>query len=157
MTENTEEKTGLGKQLKRRWKALAAIFVLVAFTGGVLAARQQAFQAKKLVVLIAGFEGSEEAVAFQNEITESLSLAFAEDESVEILTADTVITAAQGSERARRLGERRLADVVLWGFHDLDESPKINIYVENMELEQNHTLKRTRTYGLSRYFWRWRL
>jgi hypothetical protein len=88
------------------------------------------------VVLIAAFEGPEEVYGLRNEIIENLNADFSDDEKIEIVIIDNVITLTQGSDYARKLGERRLADVVIWGWYRPTENPNITIHIENLSPEQ---------------------
>ena len=127
------------KQLQKRFKLARiglVVFVLIAVAGGVLLVRHRNTQEEKLIVLIAAFEGPEDVYALRNEILESLNAEFAEDRNVEIITTDEVVTVSQGSKYARKLGERRQADIVLWGWYRSTKNPNVHIHIENILIEE---------------------
>lgn len=67
----------------------------------------------KLVVLITKFDGPEEAFGLLNQIIETLNADFPTEGDVEIETIDEIITPEKGSARARELGEKIQADIVI--------------------------------------------
>ncbi len=115
--------------------SLVIVFLAGLVGVGVLFQRRQALQ-EKLVVLIATFEGPEEVYGLRNEIIEKLNADFPNDAEVEIVKIDDVITPDQGTSYARSLGERYLADVVLWGWYRPTPNPNITIHIENLNQDQ---------------------
>src|SRR5260221_1361437 len=132
------------------WFALGMIF-LGTVAGAYLLAKHRQELSNKLVILIPAFEGTEEVYGLRNEIIENLNANFSNDDKVKIISADEVITVVQGSDYARNLGKRYLADVVIWGWYRPTENPNIVIHVENLTrektlpLEESTTLKPTTT------------
>jgi tetratricopeptide (TPR) repeat protein len=106
---------------------------------------QQELQAK-LIVVIANFEGPEEVYGLRNEIVESLNSAFSQDEEVEIVTVNDVITPDMGSSYARATGERLMADLVIWGWYRPTENPNITVHIENLSPTEIVTLRESETY-----------
>ena len=88
----------------------------------------------KLVVLVARFDGPEEVYGLRNEILEKLNTDFANDSDVQVESVSEVITPEtdSGSSRARKLGEKLQADVVIWGWYRRTENPNITIHIENL-------------------------
>jgi hypothetical protein len=93
---------------------------------------RQALQ-DKLVVLIAAFEGPEDVYGLHDEIVDKLNADFPNDAEVEIVTRPEIITPNQGSSYARALGERYMADVVIWGWYRPTQNPNIHIHIENLD------------------------
>ncbi len=125
---------------------LALVLLGMIAGGGILLQRRQALQAK-LVVVVAAFDGPEQVYGLQNEIIEKLDADFSGDDSVEIKNVPDVITPEAGSPAARKLGQRYLADVVLWGWYRPTQNPNITLHVENLDppgslpLDTSSTLK----------------
>ena len=127
----------------------ARISLIIVFLGGLIGAwlliqHRQALQ-EKLVVLIATFEGPEEVYGLRNEIIEKLNADFPNDTEVEIVKISEMITPDQGSIYARALGERYMADVVLWGWYRPTQNPNITIHIENLSPDQTLPLKTSET------------
>lgn len=97
--------------------------------------RYMAEQERKLIVVIAAFEGPEDVYGLRNEIIESLNTEFAGDENIEILPLEEIITVSMGSEYARSLGEDHIADIVIWGWYRPTENPNISIHIENLDAD----------------------
>jgi len=124
--------------------ALIVMFIGMAIGGWSLIRHRQALE-EKLVVLIAAFEGPEEVYGLRNEIIENLTSDFSDDEEIEIVIIDDVITLTQGSEYASKLGERYLADVVIWGWYRPTENPNITVHIENLTPKNLLPLKESTT------------
>ena len=127
------------KQFQKHHKLAKVGLVVIAFVsiaGGVLLTRHSVAQEEKLIVLIAAFEGPEDVYALRNEILESLNAEFFGDEDIQVETTNEVISVVQGSKYARRLGNRRHADLVLWGWYRPIENPNVNIHIENLSTDQ---------------------
>ncbi|MBK8783036.1 MAG: hypothetical protein IPO22_14800 [Anaerolineales bacterium] len=129
-------------QMFQMQKVYAYIFLAVTVVGGVSGwvGWQGQVQAKgdKLIVLIAEFDGPEEVYGLRNEIIESLSKDFGNNDDVEIQTVNEIITpeSDSGSARARQLGDKHQADVVIWGWYRPTENPNVNIHIENLSAKQ---------------------
>jgi len=126
------------------WVGLS-IIVLLAVFGFAALIQHEAKQKQKLIVAIAAFEGPEETYGLRNEIIEKLNADFSSDPDVEIITVREVITSEQGSVYARQLGQRRLADVVIWGWYRPTENPNVTIHIENLDSNQFLPLKKSET------------
>lgn len=102
----------------------------------------------KLIVLIVGFDVPEKVdhYGLRNEIVKNLNANFSEDENIEIISIDEIITVSKGSEYARQLGEDYLADIVIWGSYLLTENPNIRINIENLSPAQLLPLKESETF-----------
>jgi tetratricopeptide (TPR) repeat protein len=87
---------------------------------------------EKLMFVIATFEGPEEVGRLRNEIIEKLDLDFLNNQRVEIVKIDDIITADQGSADARKLGKHSTADIVIWGWYRPSQNPNITIHIENL-------------------------
>ena len=111
--------------------ALGFVFIGLAIGGVGLVQHRRALE-EKLIVLIAAFEGPEEVYGLRNEIIESLNADFGDAEEIEIIIIDEIVTLTEGSEYARKLGERRLADIIVWGWYRPTENPNITIHIENL-------------------------
>ena len=121
------------------------ILLLSALVGMYLLGKHRQELKEKLVIMIAAFEGPEEVYGLRNEIIENLNADFSNDEDVEIVIIDDVITLTQGSDYARKLGERYLADIVLWGWYRPTENPNITVHIENLTPEQLYPLEESTT------------
>lgn len=131
------------------YQRLARISLVIVFLGGLIGVglllqHRQALQ-EKLVVLIATFEGPEEVYGLRNEIIEKLNADFPNDVEVEIVKINEIITPDQGSPYARALGERYMADVVIWGWYRPTENPNITIHIENLDPAEIIPLKTSET------------
>lgn len=85
-------------------------------------------------MLIAKFDGPEEAYGVRNEILEKLNQDFANDNDIEIESVNEIITpnSESGSPRAIELGKSFHADIVLWAWYRPTENPNITIHIENI-------------------------
>lgn len=124
--------------------SLILVFVLGLFGIGVLFQRRQALQ-NKLVVLIATFQGPEEVYGLRNEIIEKLNADFPNNNDVEIIKINDIITPNQGSSYAHVLGQSYLADIVLWGWYRPTQNPNITIHIENLSPDQALPLDKSET------------
>lgn len=102
-------------------------------------------QQRKLIAVIAGFEGPEEVYGLRNQIIENLNATFSTDKNIQIIPLNETITLAQGSPIARQLGQQYLADVVIWGWYRPTENPNITIHIENLSPAQLLPLKDSQT------------
>lgn len=141
------EKIFVYAPLYRKSSRIALIVIFIGMVVSVWSLKQhrQVLQ-EKLVVLIAAFEGPEEVYGLRNEIIENLNADFAGDKEIEIVIVDDVVTLTQGSEYARKLGKRRLADVVIWGWYRPTEDPNITIHIENLSPAEILDLQESNTY-----------
>jgi tetratricopeptide (TPR) repeat protein len=87
---------------------------------------------EKTVVLVANFDGPEERYGVTNEVLENLNAAVAGYDDIQIISLGKTITVEQGSNHARSVGERYLADVVIWGWYRPTENPNITVHIENI-------------------------
>jgi len=134
-----------------RYQRYARIFLVVIFigiiSGGWLLSTHRQELKDKLVVLIAAFEGPEDVYGLRNEIIENLNSDFSDDEGIEIVVIDDVIALTQGSDYARKLGKRYMADIVIWAWYRPTENPNITIHIENptqeniLSLEEGHIFR----------------
>ncbi len=108
-----------------------ALMLLGALTGTALLLRHRARLQAQFTIVIARFDGPEEAYGVRDELLERLREAFAEDPEVRIVALDKVVTTAQGSAYARGLGKKHLADLMLWGWYRPTENPNLTLHVEN--------------------------
>jgi tetratricopeptide (TPR) repeat protein len=132
------------------WISLVTLF-LSGMVGVYFLERHRQALTDKLVILIVAFEGPEEVYGLRNEIIENLNVDFSDDQGIEITIVDEVITLTRGSDYARRLGKRFLADIVIWGWYRPTENPNITIHIENLTpnqlvpLNESTTLKPSTT------------
>lgn len=127
------------------WSGLT-ILTLLAVVGVYFLIQHRTEQQNKLIVLITAFEGPEEVYGLRNEIIENLNADFSDDENVEIISIDEIISVSKGSEYARKLGENYLADIVIWGWYRPTENPNINIHIENLSPSQLLSLQESATF-----------
>jgi tetratricopeptide (TPR) repeat protein len=104
--------------------------------GGWLLYENQQSQAetieKKVIVLVAQFDGPEETYGLHDQIIEDLHQATKEYNDTVIIDSRETVTAGQGSEYARELGKKENADLVIWAWYRPTENPNITIHIENL-------------------------
>ncbi|MBL8098087.1 MAG: tetratricopeptide repeat protein [Anaerolineales bacterium] len=127
------------------WSSLT-ILALLAVVAVYFLVQHRTEQENKLIVLITAFEGPEDVYGLKNEIIENLNADFSEDEKIEIISIDEIITVSKGSEYARKLGKNHLADIVIWGWYRPTENPNINIHIENLSPNQLLTLQESESF-----------
>jgi tetratricopeptide (TPR) repeat protein len=100
----------------------------------------------KLIVVIATFAGPEEVYGLRNEIIENLDSNFSDDNDVRVIPIDAVVTPADGSDLARKLGKEKYADIVVWAWYQPTENPNITIHVENLDQEELSIMEESSRY-----------
>lgn len=137
-------------QMFQRQKAYAYIFLVLTVIGGVAGwvGWQGQVQAKedKVIVFIAKFDGPEDEYGLRDEMIEQLREATKGYEDTEIIAAEEMVTAAQGSEYARELGGDYHADLVIWAWYKPTENPNITIHFENLSTFQVDSFQESETY-----------
>jgi tetratricopeptide (TPR) repeat protein len=98
----------------------------------------------RLIVLIAKFDDTKgDYYELRDEIFDKLSQDFEYDDRVQIEKLNEIITEDNGSgtPRARNIGKKYQADLVIWGSYRQTQNPNIKINIENLTAEQLVTLK----------------
>lgn len=86
----------------------------------------------KLIVVIANFGGPEDIYGLRDELFENLSTNFKDNQKVEIIGVDEIITSADGRDKALELGTQKYADIVMWGWYRSTENPNLTLHIENL-------------------------
>lgn len=137
-------------QMFQMQKVYAYVFMAVTVVGGVAgwAGWQGQVQAKedKVIVVIAKFDGPEDEYGLRDEMIEQLREATKGYEDTEIIAAEEMVTAAQGSEYARALGGDYHADLVIWAWYKPTENPNITIHFENLSTSQIESVNESETF-----------
>jgi len=116
---------------KKRYRLTAIFTLVVLVVGSIVGGLTYYIQRQsKLIVAIADFDGPEEVYGVRNEILDSLRSQFDEDDKIIIQTVDLVITPDDGSDLARKIGEKMLADIVIWGWYRPAENTNMTINLE---------------------------
>ena len=130
------------KILKWRYKSIVLLSLAsVAFSGGVLAYKTPCLHflsignfnpfarlcnpklARQITILVADFEGEElDNYRVTDTILKNLKLATADYLDVRVKALGKTITEEDGSEVARKLGQRHNAAIILWGWYDKTET-----------------------------------
>jgi len=135
-----------------RQKTYAYMFLAVTIVGAVAGwigwHSQVEAEENKLIVLIAEFDGPEDVYGLRNEIVENLNTDFGKTKEVEILTIKEIITpeSDSGSSRARELGEKHRADIVIWGWYRPTENPNVTIHIESLSTHLDPALDPSSTF-----------
>ncbi|MBE0681289.1 MAG: tetratricopeptide repeat protein [Anaerolineales bacterium] len=115
---------------------LLGIVVVGSGIGGWLLYKNSVSQAealeKKIIILVAQFDGPEETYGLRAQIMEELHNAAKENSDVVIVDSQEIVTSGQGSNYARGLGEKENADLVIWAWYKPTDNPNITIHVENL-------------------------
>jgi len=98
---------------------------------------------ERVVILVANIDGPEEQYGVTNELLEQLNSAIADYEDVQVISLGKIISVEQGSRYARSIGERYLADVVVWGWYRPTDNPNITLHIENLTPTEIVNLKST--------------
>ncbi len=118
---------------QKRWAGWGLLLILLSAAAGTgLLLHHRARLKEQFIVVVARFNGPEEAYGLRNELLEDLRQAFADDPDVRIVALNEIVTAAQGSDYARQLGEKHLADLMLWGWYRPTENPNLTLHIENL-------------------------
>ncbi len=126
--------------------SLLIISMLVALIGWVGWQSQIKAVDEKVIVLVALFDGPEETYGLRNQIMEELHNVDKANGEIIILDGKEVVTSAQGSQYARKLGGQENADLVIWAWYRPTDNPNITIHFENLSTEQIETLQSSETY-----------
>lgn len=125
-------------------------FTLITIGGGLIdwAMWKPPFKVddKKLIILVAEFDGPEEIYGFRNQIIEQLEKNKQEYNDIVILVSSQMITPEQGSQGAIKLGEKENADLVIWAWYRPTENPNIIIHFENLSPTKLSVLNTNTTY-----------
>lgn len=123
-------------QMFQLQKVYAYIFLALTIVGGVVGwlgwQGQVSVIEKKVVVLVAQFDGPEDQFHLRDEILKQLKAATNKYKDTEIVPLEEIITVAQGSEYARKVGDGAKADLVIWGWYTKTEKSNLNLYIENL-------------------------
>ena len=115
---------------------LLGIVVIGSGIGGWLLYKNSISQAqvleKKIIILVAQFDGPEETYGLRSQIMEEFHKAAKENNDIVIVDAKEIVTAGQGSEYAQKLGEAENADLVIWAWYKPTDNPNITIHIENL-------------------------
>ncbi len=119
---------------------LGLVFSVLAVGVGVFKVYDHRQETKnKLVLLIANIDGPEEIYGFTNELLEQLDAAVKDYQDIQIIRFGQTVTVEQGSIYAREVGERYLADIVIWGWYRPTENPNISLHIENLSPQQTYS------------------
>lgn len=125
------------------YKLISGTLVLITITGitlgtAILQKRKTEIsrvQDDKVIILIASFDDGDEnqfdPYGIQNALIAKLKESTKDYKDVEIITLSEIVTINQGGVYARKLGEKKRADIVIWGWYRLIENP-VTIYIENL-------------------------
>ena len=127
--------------------SLFIVSMLVGVIGWVGWQSQVEATEKKVVVLVAKFDGPEEKYGLHDQIMEDLYHATSKYDDTIIIDGEDVITAGLGSEHARQLGRKFKADLVIWAWYRPTEDPNIKIHIENLSPEEFVELQESETYN----------
>ena len=135
---HSKKNTGLPRNLKAyrysynyrtvAWVILAIIVICCVIGSRLFLNHRQELE-DKLIVVIATFDGPEDVFGLRNEIIEKLNADFVNEKGIEIVTIKDIITPADGSKAAVKLGIPYLADVVIWGWYRPTDNPNISIHI----------------------------
>ena len=122
----------LFKQKNIYWILWFAVTLVagVAIWGAWTSYKQE--QDKKIIVLVARFDGPEDKYHLRDEILKQLKAVASDYEDTEVIPLGEIITEAQGSAYARRVAGKMHADLVVWGWYTETDTSNLNIYVENL-------------------------
>jgi hypothetical protein len=126
--------------------SLFIISVLTGVVGWIGWQSQVQATENKVVVLVAQFDGPEETYGLHDQIMEELLQATKGYNDTTIIDGKDVVTAGQGSEYARELGEKEKADIVIWAWYRPTDDPNITIHFENLSTTQIEVLQESETY-----------
>lgn len=97
----------------------AVVFAVGGFTWGYQIFKESQSTKAKIIVLIAKFDGKkEDEERVRTHIFMAVKEATKDFPEVEVRSLEEVITAEDGSEKAREKGKNRNAKLVLWGWYD---------------------------------------
>ncbi len=110
------------------------VLALMAFVLGYLLHTRLLELENKLVVLIADLEGPDtQKYRFTEELIANLNYTFQNNSEVLIIPFGQAITEQQGSDVARKEGNGRRADLVIWGWYGITETnAKLTLHIENL-------------------------
>jgi len=126
--------------------SLFIISVLAGVVGWIGWQSQVKVTEKKVVVLVAKFDGPEEKYHLRDEILKQLKATTKNYGDTEILPFDEIITESMGSEYARATGNNKQADLVIWGWYTETENSNLNLYIENLSPNEFEILQESETY-----------
>ncbi len=101
---------------------------------------------KKVIVLVAKFDGPEDEYGLRDEMIEQLREATKGYEDTEIIAAEEMVTVAQGSKYAREVGQKYQADLVIWAWYRPTDNPNITIHFENLVVTNFEFINNSETY-----------
>ncbi|HEU0015678.1 MAG TPA: tetratricopeptide repeat protein [Longimicrobium sp.] len=114
------------------WKRFLLLTTLICIPSALLGSfflLQQ--RPAELIILVADLDGPDNSFGVTQSIIEGLRALEADDSRIKVVSADTVITAQDGSTVARRLGHDRGAALVVWGWYrHTDARATITIHYE---------------------------
>ncbi|MBN8655536.1 MAG: tetratricopeptide repeat protein [Anaerolineae bacterium] len=147
-------------KLKQEWRypryykiARIGLFLSLLFCliGARLIYIQQQELKSKIIILVAKFDGPEDIYGVTNELIEQLRTSLGGYKEILVIPIDKTIDTRLGSEEAFKIGERYLADIVIWGWYRPTENPNITLHIENLDsrniniLNQSSNLKPSST------------
>jgi tetratricopeptide (TPR) repeat protein len=100
----------------------------------------------KIIILVTQFDGPENKYGIRDELIEKLKEATKDYSNIEINTVETSVNSTQGSEYARNLGKKGLADIVIWAWYRPTENPNITIHIENLSPNDFSLIKESEVY-----------
>jgi tetratricopeptide (TPR) repeat protein len=119
-------------QYHKRLRLLVTLLAVISTVGGSVWSYQiiKRFrnEERKIIVLIARFDGKkEDEQRVMTHIFEEVNSATKDIPGVEVRSLDEIITAEQGSKKARDIGRARNAKLVLWGWYDSDIVGRVHL------------------------------
>ena len=125
---------------QKRWAKIGMLNLLLAGVAGIGLLRHHHNQlAQQYTLVVAQFDGPEDQYGLRAELLEQLRAAFADEPNVRIVALNEAITAGEGSAYARQVGEKYLADLVLWGWYRPTKNPRLTLHIENLADQSTHT------------------
>ncbi len=108
------------------------IFLVAGGVSGYLIYRHQQDLKDKVIILIAIMDGPEDKYGITNQLIEQLNNSVDDYDDTLIVALGEKISVSMGSEYARKVGYRYLADIVIWGWYRPTENPNVTLHVENL-------------------------
>lgn len=118
------------------YRRVASVLMGVVFAGLFLGVslyfQQRSEQKDNLIIVIATFDGPEEKYHLRDTIYQQVKTVTQKYRDTTIIPVNDVVTETLGSERAREIGEREQADLVIWAWYTDTKKSSLNLYVENL-------------------------
>jgi tetratricopeptide (TPR) repeat protein len=116
------------------WARIGLAFVLIFCSVGIyfLYLHQKELN-EKVIILVAKFDGPEETYGITNELIEQLRTSVEDYADIQVIPLEITIDTNMGREFAQKIGDRYLADIVIWGWYRPTENPNLTLHIENLD------------------------